>query len=127
LYFAERVKAWMICPLLQSSESSHLRLQATHGVAIEVPLQPPDRRRVIRLRGDRKRHLANVYEKVGVRSRNEAVRIALEEQCIGLHEITSADEGDGSDRRSGSDHREVLRTAEHDPIHPSAWKGISRK
>ncbi len=37
-----------------------------------------------------KRHLANVYEKVGVRFRNEAVRVALVEQWIGLHEITSA-------------------------------------
>jgi DNA-binding NarL/FixJ family response regulator len=42
-----------------------------------------------------KRHLANIYEKVGVRSRNEAVRKAIMEQWIGLHEITSAD-GDGS-------------------------------
>jgi DNA-binding NarL/FixJ family response regulator len=37
-----------------------------------------------------KRHLANVYEKMGVHSRTEAVRKALEEQRIGLHEITSA-------------------------------------
>ncbi len=37
-----------------------------------------------------KRHLANVYLKTGVNSRNEAVRIALAEQWIGLHEITSA-------------------------------------
>lgn len=42
-----------------------------------------------------KRHLANIYEEIGVRSRNEAVRRALEEQWIGIHEITSAD-GDGS-------------------------------
>ena len=42
-----------------------------------------------------KRHLANVYQKVGVRSRSEAVRMALMEQWIGLAEITSAD-GDGS-------------------------------
>ena len=42
-----------------------------------------------------KRHLANVYEKIGVRSRSEAVRMALMEQWIGLSEITSAD-GDGS-------------------------------
>ena len=42
-----------------------------------------------------KRHLANVYEKIGVSSRNEAVRTALVEQWIGIHEITSAD-GDGS-------------------------------
>jgi DNA-binding NarL/FixJ family response regulator len=43
-----------------------------------------------------KRHLANIYEKVGVRSRNEAVRKAIAEQWIGLHEITSAADGDGS-------------------------------
>ena len=42
-----------------------------------------------------KRHLANIYEKVGVRSRNDAVRKAIVEQWIGIHEITSADE-DGS-------------------------------
>jgi DNA-binding NarL/FixJ family response regulator len=42
-----------------------------------------------------KRHLANVYQKIGVRSRSEAVRMALMEQWIGLAEITSAD-GDGS-------------------------------
>jgi ATP/maltotriose-dependent transcriptional regulator MalT len=38
-----------------------------------------------------KRHLANVYEKTGVRSRSEAVRTALMEQWIGLGEITSSD------------------------------------
>jgi DNA-binding NarL/FixJ family response regulator len=43
-----------------------------------------------------KRHLANIYQKVGVRSRNEAVRKALMEQWIGIHEITRT-EGDGSD------------------------------
>ncbi len=44
-----------------------------------------------------KRHLANVYQKVGVRSRNEVVRKALMEQWIGIHEITSPSaEGDGS-------------------------------
>ena len=42
-----------------------------------------------------KRHLANVYQKIGVRSRSEAVRMALVEQWIGLAEVTSAD-GDGS-------------------------------
>ena len=42
-----------------------------------------------------KRHLANVYQKIGVGSRSEAVRKALMEQWIGLAEITSAD-GDGS-------------------------------
>jgi DNA-binding NarL/FixJ family response regulator len=43
-----------------------------------------------------KRHLANVYQKIGVRSRSEAVRKALMEQWIGLGEITSAADGDGS-------------------------------
>jgi DNA-binding NarL/FixJ family response regulator len=44
-----------------------------------------------------KRHLANIYEKVGVRSRNDAVRKAIVEQWIGIHEITSASaDGDGS-------------------------------
>ena len=45
-----------------------------------------------------KRHLANVYQKIGVNSRSEAVRIALMEQWIGIGEITSASaaEGDGS-------------------------------
>jgi DNA-binding NarL/FixJ family response regulator len=38
-----------------------------------------------------KRHLANVYQKVGVSSRTEAVRMALMEQWIGLTEITHAD------------------------------------
>ena len=42
-----------------------------------------------------KRHLANIYQKVGVHSRNDAVRKAITEQWIGIHEITSAD-GDGS-------------------------------
>jgi DNA-binding NarL/FixJ family response regulator len=48
-----------------------------------------------------KRHLANIYQKIGVRSRNEAVRTAITEQWIGIHEITSAD-GDGPpDGRGG--------------------------
>ena len=42
-----------------------------------------------------KRHLANIYENLGVGSRNDAVRRALEKQWIGIHEITSAD-GNGS-------------------------------
>jgi DNA-binding NarL/FixJ family response regulator len=42
-----------------------------------------------------KRHLTNIYQKIGVGSRSEAVRMALMEQWIGLAEITSAD-GDGS-------------------------------
>ena len=43
-----------------------------------------------------KRHLANVYEKIGVHSRNDAVRKALMEQWIGIHEITSSPDGDGT-------------------------------
>jgi DNA-binding NarL/FixJ family response regulator len=46
-----------------------------------------------------KRHLANIYEEIGVRSRNEAVRRALEEQWIGIHEITYS--ADGDDSRDG--------------------------
>lgn len=42
-----------------------------------------------------KRHLANVYQRIGVGSRSEAVRMALMEQWIGIGEITSAD-GAGS-------------------------------
>jgi DNA-binding NarL/FixJ family response regulator len=38
-----------------------------------------------------KRHLANIYAKIGVKSRSEAVRTALMEQWIGLNEITAAD------------------------------------
>ena len=49
-----------------------------------------------------KRHLANIYQKIGVRSRNEAVRTALVEQWIGIHEITSASaDGDGSSEGQG--------------------------
>jgi DNA-binding NarL/FixJ family response regulator len=43
-----------------------------------------------------KRHLANVYAKIGVHSRSEAVRMALVEQWIGIHDITSAAASDGS-------------------------------
>ena len=43
-----------------------------------------------------KRHLANVYQKIGVRSRSEAVRTALIEQWIGLGEITFPDSSNGS-------------------------------
>lgn len=42
-----------------------------------------------------RRHLANIYQKVGVNSRTEAVRTAIMEQWIGLHEITSAYVTDG--------------------------------
>jgi DNA-binding NarL/FixJ family response regulator len=38
-----------------------------------------------------KRHLANIYEKGGVGSRSEATRLALQEQWIGISEITQAD------------------------------------
>ena len=49
-----------------------------------------------------KRHLANVYQKVGVHSRTEVVRTALMEQWIGIHEITSASaDGDGSSDGQG--------------------------
>jgi two-component system, NarL family, nitrate/nitrite response regulator NarL len=46
-----------------------------------------------------KRHLANIYQKIGVRSRSEAVRMALMEEWIGLSEITQAAPSlrDGSD------------------------------
>ena len=43
-----------------------------------------------------KRHLANVYQKIGVRSRSDAVRTALMEQWIGIGEITEAADGDGT-------------------------------
>ena len=45
-----------------------------------------------------KRHLANIYLKMEVRSRSEAVRMALMEQWIGLSEITQA----ASSSRDGS-------------------------
>ena len=49
-----------------------------------------------------KRHLANIYAKIGVNSRSEAVRTALREQWIGIQELTfSADGSDGSE--DGSD------------------------
>jgi DNA-binding NarL/FixJ family response regulator len=37
-----------------------------------------------------KRHLANIYTKIGVNSRSEAVRTALMEQWIGFNDITAA-------------------------------------
>lgn len=49
-----------------------------------------------------KRHLANVYQKVGVRSRSEATRLALMEQWIGLLKITeAAPSPDGGPERDG--------------------------
>jgi len=51
-----------------------------------------------------KRHLANIYQKIGVRSRSEAVRMALMEQWIGIEEITSAEtDGSSSGSSGGSD------------------------
>jgi len=44
-----------------------------------------------------KRHLANVYGKMAVGSRSEAVRLALTQQWIGLTQITSGDGTDGSE------------------------------
>ena len=49
-----------------------------------------------------KRHLANIYERLGVHSRTEVVRTALLEQWIGIHEISSASaDGDGSSDGQG--------------------------
>ncbi len=50
-----------------------------------------------------KRHLANIYEKVGVHSRTEVMRTALLEQWIGIHEIISPASagGDGSSDGQG--------------------------
>jgi DNA-binding NarL/FixJ family response regulator len=51
-----------------------------------------------------KRHLANVYLKIGVRSRSEAVRMALMEQWIGIRDITHADlDGSSGGSSGGSD------------------------
>ena len=46
--------------------------------------------------GTAKRHLANIYQKVRVGSRSEVVRKALQEEWIGLPEITG--ECDGASR-----------------------------
>jgi DNA-binding NarL/FixJ family response regulator len=51
-----------------------------------------------------KRHLANVYQKIGVGSRSEAVRMALMEQWIGIRDITHADlDGSSGGSSGGSD------------------------
>jgi DNA-binding NarL/FixJ family response regulator len=53
-----------------------------------------------------KRHLANIYEKVGVGSRSEATRLALQEMWIGISEITQADlDGSSQDGSSGTPRR----------------------
>jgi DNA-binding NarL/FixJ family response regulator len=44
-----------------------------------------------------KRHLANVYAKMAVGSRSEAVRKALAEQWIGIQDITAAADGSSGD------------------------------
>ena len=49
-----------------------------------------------------KRHLANVYAKIGVGSRSEAVRTALKEQWIGLGDITTSSPDGSSDGSRGS-------------------------
>ena len=49
-----------------------------------------------------KRHLANVYAKIGVGSRSEAVRTALMEQWIGLGDIISSSSPDGLHGTDGS-------------------------
>ena len=56
------------------------RGHSNHQIATELNLAE----------GTVKRHLANVYAKIGVRSRSEAVRTALVEQWIGVHDITSS-------------------------------------
>ena len=47
-----------------------------------------------------KRHIANIYKRIGVHSRSEAVRMALAEQWIGFPEILYAvpENPDGSER-----------------------------
>jgi DNA-binding NarL/FixJ family response regulator len=62
------------------------RGRSNHQIATEMHLAE----------GTVKRHLANIYEKVGVGSRSEATRLALQEMWIGIAEITQADL-DGSD------------------------------
>ena len=52
-----------------------------------------------------KRHLANVYQKIGVQSRSEAVRTALMEQWIGLGDIISSAGLNGTDGSSGGSRR----------------------
>jgi DNA-binding NarL/FixJ family response regulator len=42
-----------------------------------------------------KRHLANIYKKIGVGSRSDAVRTALDEQWIGFHELVFSADSNG--------------------------------
>ena len=46
-----------------------------------------------------KRHLSNIYPKIGVASRGEAARKALHEDWITIEEITEEDEEEGEGRR----------------------------
>jgi DNA-binding NarL/FixJ family response regulator len=46
--------------------------------------------------GTVKRHLANVYQKMGVSSRGEAARKALQEEWITIEEVTEPDPGESS-------------------------------
>ena len=50
--------------------------------------------------GTAKRHVANIYHKVGVCSRSEVVRKALQEEWIGLQEITGERDGASCDGAS---------------------------
>ena len=43
-----------------------------------------------------KRHLANVFQKMGVSSRTEAARKALQEEWITIEEVTEPDPGESS-------------------------------
>ena len=63
---------------------------SNHQIATELNLAP----------ATVKRHLANVYQKIGVHSRSEAVRTALMEQWIGLGEITASANGSSADGSS---------------------------
>ena len=66
-----------------------------------------------------KRHLSNVYEALEVGSRNEAVRRALEEEWIGIHDFTPPPMGTAP-RTAG---RARFPAG---PIRPTSWKGQAR-
>jgi DNA-binding CsgD family transcriptional regulator len=77
----------------------------------------PHRKGAVRRRDHRqappgKRHLANAYEKIGVHSRSEAVRMALTEQWIGIGEITRAATGTAPTAASFTRMRERLGFSE---------------
>jgi DNA-binding CsgD family transcriptional regulator len=59
-----------------------------------------------------KRHMANKFQKMAVHSRSEAVRMALMEQWIGLHEITCpANTNGSSDGSFGANRTSIQRSA----------------